>query len=241
MPHPVVRNRRQPFSIANPLGYPDTIPGLTNLWKADSLTTLNDGDLISSWPDAKAGNILSAAGTARPTFKTNIFGNKPVARFDGTANTMGMSSTITLSITTGFTVIACWAGNGGAGTRYLLSRTGAGAGGIRVDEPLAQWFEYDGVVFPSSNPSGGTGTNAFVGGFRYTTTAKFRQNKSSLGDTQGALTLDIGINTLGSFQGLIQFFLGDLAEIMFYNNALSDSVCDGIYDNYLKLKYTTLP
>lgn len=52
--------------------------------KASAITGLNDGDPVSTWPDSSGnGHDVTAAGTARPLYKTNILNGKPVVRFDG--------------------------------------------------------------------------------------------------------------------------------------------------------------
>jgi len=230
-------------AAANPIGYPDTISGLAFIWTADSITNLHDGDSVTNWVDLKAGNIATASGTACPVWKTNQAGSKPALVFDGTTDTMSVSNTMTLSITSGFTVISCWAYNGGVGTRYLLSRTGAGAGGIRIDVSAAQRFIYDGTAFPVSSPPGGTTTNFLVGGFRYSSAnkAQFRQNVTPIGNPATALTTDIGLNVIGSYQGSMQFFLGSLESCLVYSRELSDAECDGIYSNWFKVRVSTLP
>jgi len=218
-------------------GYPANVPGLVALWKAESVPAI-DAQSIDVWVDCLYRNEAAASTTARPTYKTAIFGNKPVARFDGSSDTMLLSTTITLRTNTGWSVIACWAYNGGAGTRYLIARPAVGAGGIRIDVSAAQRFIFDGVLFPSSNLPGATGTNPLMGTFAYTgSTCQFREATSSLGNNQGALGLNIDIAQFGS-QNSAAFFLGDLAEIMFYNRALTDAEMDGMYLNYLKPKYS---
>ena len=64
------------------------------LWlKADAISGLNDGDLVSSWLD-QSGNAFnfSASGSARPTYKTNIQNGNPVVRFNGTSTYMSTSN-----------------------------------------------------------------------------------------------------------------------------------------------------
>jgi hypothetical protein len=230
-------------AASDPIGYPNTISGLVYIWTADSITTLNDGDPVSTWVDLKSGNVATASGTARPTWRTNAAGAKPALVFDGTTDTLSISNTITLSITSGFTVIGLWSYNGGSGTKYLISKTGAGAGGIRIDTPGAQWFEYDGTAFPSSNPNSFSGTNAGVGFFRYSSgnKAQFRQNISDIGNPATALVADIGINVIGSFGGTTQFFLGNLESLLIYSRELTATECGNLYTNWHKVRVTTLP
>ena len=81
-----------PATVA-PSVLPTGLAGLKGWWRADSLTTNVDGDLIATWPD-QSGNGADLVGTLgqRPTFKTNIVNGKPVLRFDGVANGLRAAS-----------------------------------------------------------------------------------------------------------------------------------------------------
>jgi hypothetical protein len=69
--------------------------GLTNpsnLTYSVSAVSLVDGDPVSTWLDSyTTGNNATSTGSARPTFKTNILGGKPVVRFSG-AQTMNLTT-----------------------------------------------------------------------------------------------------------------------------------------------------
>jgi hypothetical protein len=61
------------------------VAGAAGIWRAKDLAGLADGDPISTWPDTSGnGKDLTGSGTARPTYKTNIYNGWPVVRFDGT-------------------------------------------------------------------------------------------------------------------------------------------------------------
>ena len=58
------------------------------LWlKADGINTLNNGDPVSTWPDASGYNRDATDGSipaaSRPIYVTNIVNSQPVVRFDG--------------------------------------------------------------------------------------------------------------------------------------------------------------
>lgn len=66
-------------------------------YKADAITGLSDGDLISSSLDSSGlARNLSASGSARPTYKTGIVNGLPVMRF-GTASHVLSSSSYSLA------------------------------------------------------------------------------------------------------------------------------------------------
>lgn len=72
---------------------PDQISGLRVWYAADAIVGLSDGDPVSTWEDGTALNVdFTAAGSNRPTYKTNVVNGKPVVRFDGTDDSMVATS-----------------------------------------------------------------------------------------------------------------------------------------------------
>jgi hypothetical protein len=63
---------------------PEDLAGLLYWVKADSITSLDDGDPVMTWTD-QSGNAHTTTGTAltAPTYKANIINSKPVVRFAG--------------------------------------------------------------------------------------------------------------------------------------------------------------
>ena len=63
------------------------------LWlQADTLAGLVDGDPVTTWPDSgTSGHNATADGALRPTYKTGILDGKPVVRFNG-ANSMATTA-----------------------------------------------------------------------------------------------------------------------------------------------------
>jgi hypothetical protein len=105
---------------------PDAVSGLALWLKADALS-LNDGDPVSTWTDSSGnGRNLTAASTARPTYKTTagLFPtNKPVVRFDGVANIMG-TALLDLSPYTAITVVLVTASVSASASTYMLMEYG---------------------------------------------------------------------------------------------------------------------
>ncbi len=64
---------------------PKNIANLKMWFKADSITGLSDGDAVSNWDDLSSSNFDASQSNAtyRPLYKTNIINGKPVVRFDG--------------------------------------------------------------------------------------------------------------------------------------------------------------
>lgn len=71
---------------------PSQLANLVAWYKADSISQ-GDATPVASWLDSSgSGRNMSAAGSARPTFKTNIQNALPIVRGDGAANIMTSSS-----------------------------------------------------------------------------------------------------------------------------------------------------
>jgi len=74
---------------------PTQIAGLKVWLKADTLA-LADNDPVDTWADQSGvGNNVTAAGTARPLYKTNIRNGLPAVRFDGSNDMMSGASAVT--------------------------------------------------------------------------------------------------------------------------------------------------
>jgi len=234
--------------------YPTTVANLTTWWKADSITGLNDGDPVSTWNDSQGSNNLIGSGTARPLFKTNIFGTMPVVRFDGSNDFLSMAST--LSLTHGspyWTMLVVLAYHATPNNPAMLM--GSTANNVQVQFNAAA---------PSSNQivlyQNGSADVVASSGFTFTvtsarmnviklisgTTIAFRVNKTAAGTPSSAHVTSYGtamdINVMGKWKSTgTEWLKGDVAEVAVYNRTLSDAECDSFYDSYAKLKYTTLP
>ncbi len=129
-----ITRRTRAGAAAAAVPTPGQVSGLVGWWRASTLA-LADGDPISSFTDGSgSGNHLTASGTARPTFKTNIVNGLAVARFDGVNDAMSVA-TFNPGATAALTVFA------------VLSAT---SGGDRIVAEL------------SDNATSNTGAFAFV-------------------------------------------------------------------------------
>jgi hypothetical protein len=210
---------------------PSDFPGLTHWYRSMDLS-LNDGDLVSTWVDRTSNhNDATAAGAARPTFKTNILDGKPALRFAG-----GDTTTLTVPsfncIGTTFAII-------------LLLKTSATSDWYHFLTWQSGYISYD---YQSSNrvhlydtSNGydsdvlGTVTNtkllSIYGGFA---DQKVRENKTARGGWNS--------NSAMSFNKLIgSHWVGDLVEACIMNTSLNAADVDSLYDNYFKFHYPSLP
>lgn len=213
------------------------------LWLDASQESFANDDLVATWTDrSAAGNHATAAGTARPTFKTNILcpnnagtGTLPVMRFDGSTDGM-VTPAINLTGTSAVTIM-------------LVASAGAGVGANKIfveaspDESAVQTAF---VLFRNTSSKmisgvrGNVGFNQATSVANLTTTAglvasildksaaaagEARQRLNGTEATAGASnnTNAFGNHALyiGARNQASLFLDGDIAEILIWNRALT--------------------
>ncbi len=221
------------------------------LWvKADSGVTTNSTGFVETWAD-QSGNHNDATqsdDTLKPALVPNGINGKPVIRFDGVNDYLDVANGTGLDITgdiASFAVIRVqdysvyneiWGKTGGGGnnipapTDWYLS-TGSGT---------PQLFRGDGSGF--QNVSGArpvrADTYVVIGMRQAGTTVTQFINGSTNGVGEITVTPADGGNDLkiGTREDLFTHMKGDIAELLIYNNALSD-VDVVTAQNYLRNKY----
>lgn len=82
---------------------PDQL-GFTHYWLADDISGTN-GDPVGTWPDGIASNDATAAGSARPTLLTADVNGHSSVEFDGVNDVSALSSSVTITESTGATIV----------------------------------------------------------------------------------------------------------------------------------------
>jgi hypothetical protein len=78
------------------------------LWlRAEDITGLNNGDLVSTWQGHSGLPNATSSGIYRPTFVTNRVNGKPVVRFTGNGGVTKNQPLMTVPVTTGSNLTAC--------------------------------------------------------------------------------------------------------------------------------------
>ncbi len=78
------------------------------LWlRAEDITGLNNGDLVSTWQGHNGTPSATSTGIYRPTFVTNRVNGKPVVRFTGNGGVTKNQPLMTVPVATGSTLTAC--------------------------------------------------------------------------------------------------------------------------------------
>jgi hypothetical protein len=220
------------------------------LWlKADSGVTTNATGNITSWADqsGQANNAAQSDTTKAPTFVDNVLNGKPVIRFDGSNDYLEVADAPSIEITgdiTSFAVImvkdyanynGIWgktANNLPAPTDWYLVQ-GSGISRVyRGDGTTANLGNADsdrairaGAYLILAFEMTGTNLNQYLNGFPVGS----GHISATLGDAGTALRI-------GSRDDLVTKLKGDMAELLIYNTALSDSDRNTVFD-YLKNKY----
>lgn len=229
-----------PFS-KSAVGYtgcdPSTITGLKLWLKADSLG-LTDGTPVGTWTDSSGtSNSATAAGSARPLFKTSIINGLPALLFDGAATVMTFPNDPIIPTST-FVVSQTNIAASSALTYAAMIIT-SNASGIRICHRLTgtNWGTFvsgdlsSGEDLVSGTPnllelttlgSGSTNTVIYRNGVQKTFSAN--------SDSGGAPACHIGAENSN------RWFSGYMAEVIIYNTVLSTADRSCIED-YLSLKY----
>jgi len=239
MPNPIIIRRLvSPVAASGGGGLPTD--GLLAWWKADALDQAN-GSNVTLWPDSSGnGHPADPPGTP-PTFQTAVIGTKPVVRFAGAGTFLNFFPTdIIIPVNGDFTIF--WVSKllsdsiclGYTGDNVQIRNR---SGSLSINYPAGGANHESG-----SYAAFGVLTDVQVNTFRRLGTAgDFRFNKHTLTSsyTDGA---SIRVNRIGGTQtGIGNNTNGDLGEIAIYNKYINDADFDAIYDNYLKVRWTTLP
>ncbi len=180
------------------------------------------------WPDASSApnNLLQTTPSARPLLVASApaFGGLPVLRFDGSTDFLRFTSPVT-PIQTVFWVLQDTSGDSSA--RFLLSNFAGtpwdfapGATGEAIWSTLASPAVIGGQTWVNGVPVKGT------------VSGRPRQVSIVSVVTAGATRAD----TFGTHMGLSQFFKGDLAEMLIYDQPLDADERRSVED-YLARKY----
>lgn len=214
---------------------PTSIPGCKIWLRADSLSALNDGDLVSTWTEEAVGRNATASSTARPTYKTNVLNGRNAVRFNGTANAMTLSGVFDSSVDTSVTVFVVYGNiaqtldtsvilSSGAGVYIARQNDGTYAhiGGISSDPR--------GIAYNSCSIERVEYSNSSINTYQY----GLKSNTSAGGTTSSGFAS--GNLVIGSFAGSF-WWNGDVSEVIIYSGILTSDQSRAV-ENYLAAKYT---
>lgn len=214
-----------------------TSPVLTAWFKADAITGLANGASVAVWPDS-SGHGFSALQTTlslRPTYVTGALNGLPAVHFDG-ANSQVL--TLNRPVQEDFTVFCVFRSTQGLGPGSQFYQ---GAGLVSGTAPgLAN--DFGACLFADGRVCAGTGDPnvsissmpGFNDGRPHLLTIRRTESSGEVdvyvdGNLMGSQTGNTGpLNAstrlaLGAQETYTNFFTGDIAEVLIYNGALSDT------------------
>jgi len=238
---------------------PLDISGLQLWLDASQIAGLNDGDAVGTWSDLSGtgNNATQATASKKPTFKTNQINGRPVVRFDGVDDVLEYANqlfTFTGNASV-FVVVKVSAAIAGNFPAIIADHTGSPTSCT----VCPQVYPNSGVEFCTDvgYPGGVRANSTNSTGTYYLLTVAWQdwQNHKTNGLTkirvnQAAKTVvsyganpasfSSGSKFIGSFTGgiygPIDFFNGDIAELLVYQAYLSASDISQV-EQYLSSRY----
>lgn len=197
----------------------------------DEDTITRDGsDLVSQWDD-KSGNSKNAVqGTSinQPQYHTNVLNSKPILRGNTTSRTMGISPAVTYGTATSIFIVA----SRSTVNAYIFSDLGAPAGAPAFLSAIdGKSFEFFGESPRFTFSASATGHNLLELIHTDGGNTKGYFNGASVYDQAAGLTMNTG-----EFDKIFSTFDGDIAEVIIYNQALSDADRETV-EAYLSSKW----
>ena len=216
---------------------PDQIEGLVLWLDATTIAGLADGDPVGTWPDMSGQGYDATQTTTskKPTYKLAILNGLPVVRFDGTDDFL---STPRPEGTTVFTVVKY---SSGARVWHVAANDVSRLYRAGQVYSSGQWIgnaENNPELLSGQADDGAFHIHSIVGGInKYFIDGA--DTNATLGTNYGTSTasrMQIGCWAWGDDSFPDQYFGGDLAEMLIYNSALSDSDRQQV-EQYLSMKW----
>jgi hypothetical protein len=243
---------------------PSDVTGLRGWWKADAITGLSDGAAVGTWSDSSGlGNdATEGTGGFQPTYQTNEVNGLPCVRFDGTDDRLSIVGTNMLAASNnaaGFTAFA-YVNLSSAGTvgRNIFSLS-SGTDGTAVRVKFGQRVT-TGNWYLSARRLDADTAQVLEGGLTQTgwqiitvvsdwanSDADVWRGRASEASTTTWLTSGntSATNALAcriacAPSGGSEFWIGDIAELFVYDNEVSATDQQALWD-YLQVKYEAAP
>jgi hypothetical protein len=234
---------------------PSTITGL-NVWlKADAISGLNNGDSVTRWDDStENGYNYSSNSATKPTYVASGLNGQAVVRFTGSESFYNSGFNLNSAYTV-FGVAKCSTlpsgSNGDSNQAWFGANATHVAFGVYIgtyvtaNNSFWAWAPNEWSTYGLANSAN---TNANI----HTYTASNLTEESTWGwylngvktgaacETAGSPTLSttgtyVGYSGVGS-----EYWKGDIAEILIYDRALSETQI-GQVNAYLSAKYVATP
>lgn len=223
--------------------------GLQLWFKADSLTSLSDGDLVSTWTENVAGRNATASGSRRPVYRDA--GPRPFLQFDGNLNRMTVSSSPFFN-SEEFTIFAVFKPDDGANENTVVDTNN----GYRLVADMhdtrarAYWYNGSSTINAVGTTSSVRTTGLSIVGYTMEDTgsdAEADEVKVYVNGTLESTTSSTSYQPdgadlfIGATAGSGDQFEGGIYEVLYYNRVLTQTEREKV-EGYLSRKYNvTLP
>lgn len=206
-------------------------------WDASSISGLTDGQAVTTWPDSSGygWDLGQATSGKRPIYKATAFNGLPCVRFDGVDDFMART---TFGFNAGpFTkfsyAIVMYRHNGNTNDGYVFDLRGNSSfvdldisvGGRSTTARIGTAGIVDTFTYDTSGMYIITAVNdgATLTAYRNQSRMSYAAGGSSINPTQ----FGVGCNDSGGTpQG---FFIGDIAEIVMWTDALTEAEVSQVY------------
>jgi len=224
---------------------PSDVAGITLWLEADAITGIGDGLPVGTWTPTLGSGTFTAAGGARPLFRTGIMGGQPVLRFDGANDQLnGSLDLVNYLANNAFTIfvvcsksiaagtLATFGGNNATPQVAVMASGSTLARTVNNDGSSDQVDALGSVVVPYIQTAMHSAGSIYAG---LSDTRDISLVSTPSGNTT-ALTQTARVgNTAGAN------WQGDIAEIIVYNVVLTEAQRKNV-ESYLSVKYgITLP
>lgn len=227
--------------VGTPMFSPTSISGLQIWLDASQITGLTTGSTVTTWLDASGNSSNATPGAySPPTYQTNVLNGRPVVQFVASGNQ---------ALRAFYTQIG---GGNAAFTTFVVGRLDGTTnarlfGSVYPDNSnwLSGWWNaledvayfnggFAGPEIPADTnwkqyTAKGDGAST---GYLYSSGVLLSPNSTLFGNPNGAIALS-GYDSSGAGNELSD---GQIAEVLVYNSALSDSD-RGLVETYLHNKY----
>lgn len=246
-------------NTSEPAGGVPVTEGLLAWFDSDDAATIDvtsDGDPVGEWKD-KSGNALDATqtGLPRPIYKTNILNGRPIIRFDSVDDFLDLGNVSQLEVDS-FTIHAVCLHRTTLTAKTIFGwqfNNGADKAGAIIQFDLANKVKISAINQSNNFVTQATPTAFGIDTFYIITYKKdsavvdIRVDgvvEVSAGllatpvDYATTLTKTTHIGAANTDAGPVSFFFdGDIAELIFYDRALTSGEIDQIEKDYLSAKW----
>ena len=218
--------------------------GLQVWLKADSLTTLSDGDVVDTWTESSAGRNATASGSQRPVFRDA--GPRPFVQFDGSDDRMTVSNSAFFN-SEEFTIFTVFKPDVGANENTVVDTNNGYRVVADMDDTRAKVYWYNGSssINATSSTSSVKLTGLSLVGYTMEDTGSDAQSDQVKVYVNGKLEATTSSTTyqpsgtdlfIGATSTPNDYFNGGIYEVLYYNRVLTQTEREEV-EGYLSRKY----